>query len=173
MKSFSVLLLLVIGLCATATSARIVQYPDGLVLDTRNDDVTVQELPAMGKGKFLCLWTGDLHLAFVTTLHEKYEGDLKTYLALTERSAAKSGGKNIKMTEGANFKTADKREVRRYDMTFYAEGEFTKSIYYLVKTDSGYYSVVVTMVDPAAYSIVRSRTDKMLAAAVVNLAKAQ
>lgn len=148
---------------AAVVAAREIPLASGLVVNIAGEDATFQEVPDLGKGKFLCLWSGDEHLAFVVTTHEAFKNDIAAFLAHTERGMKAEGARNIKMVEGAKFSAADGAEVRRYDATYSAQGDSRKQIYYMVRSATGYHSVVVTLLMPKAYDAVRARTDKVLA----------
>src|SRR5688572_29340089 len=119
---------------ATIANARVIQVSPSLALNIAGEDATFQEVPDLGKGRFLCLWSGDAHLAFVMTVHEAYKDDLRSFLAHTERGMKAEGAKSIKMTEGAKFLTADGAEVRRYDTSYKSQGDVKKQVYYIVRS---------------------------------------
>lgn len=171
MKTLLTTFLIAISLCTTAVGAKIVPIAPGLSVDTAGEDATFQELPEIGKGKYLCLWSGDAHLAFVLSTHEAYDKDLKSFLAHTERGMKAEGAKSIKTGEAVVLNSAQNVDVRRYDFRYKSQGADIKQIYYIVKSDSGYYSVIVTLLDPAAYDAVRARTDKLMAAAALSKKK--
>jgi hypothetical protein len=173
MKSLLTTFILAISLFASVASAKIVQIAPGLSLDTAGEDATFQEVPDIGKEKYLCLWAGDAHLAFVVSMHEAYDKDLKSFLAHTERGMKAEGAKGIKMGEAVVIKNTRDADIRRYDFRYKSQGVDIKQIYYVVKSDSGYYSVIVTLLDPAAYDAVRARTDKLMSASSLNSALIQ
>jgi hypothetical protein len=171
MKTLLITCLIAISLCTTAVGAKIVPIAPGLSVDIAGEDATFQELPEIGKEKYLCFWSGDTHLAFVLSTHEAYDKDLKSFLAHTERGMKAEGARNIKMSESVVLKSAQNGDARRYDFRYKSQGADIRQIYYIVKSDSGYYSVIVTLLDPAAYDAVCARTDKLMAAATLSKQK--
>ncbi len=173
MKSITALLSLMLCLTLSAgepastgpTKAKFVEITPGISLNIAGEDATFQEVPELGAGKFLCFWSGDALLAVAVGVHEKYDKDFKSFLAFTERGMKAQGAKGIKMAEISTFKTADDAEVRRFEVNYKSEGTPTRQAYYFVKSEAGYFSVIITLLDANAYDSVVTRTDKLLAGA--------
>jgi hypothetical protein len=178
MKTRLITLFVVLGLCSALffvikfrpapVTPILVPIAQGLIVDIAEKNIKYEDLQEIGKERRLCILSGGKVLAVIESTVETYDKDWQGFLAFTERGMKAEGAQEIVMGEAEVLKKKKEAEVRRYDIRYNLKGIENKQIYYMVKAESDYYSVIVTLLDPAAYKAVRARTDKLMAAASIS-----
>lgn len=159
------LLALLIGcsLSVSVASAKVLQLSPSLSIDQIDADATFQALPDVGNEKYLCLWSGDTLQAFLLPTHEEFSQGWKAFLQHTEKLMKKEGAESIKIVEGAVIKGPEGAEAHRLDLTYKSQGNDVKQMYYVIKSATGYHSVMVILSVPSAHAGIGARTDKLMA----------
>lgn len=156
-----------LGFVCSTTVAEVLRISPTLSLDVVDVDATFQELPEMGSENYLCLWSGEVLQAFLVTTHDEYDGDFASYFKQVETAMRGEGAKSIKLQEGVAFTSSNGPEVRRLDAEYEMGEQEFRQIYYAVKSETGYHSVVVTFTDPGAYDAIGVVTDKLMTTAAL------